>query len=276
MNQGEQHFEPFGCPDKRQSAGFISACGVAFIVSVAATVYFCRSMCCEMEMPGGWRMSMMWMRMPGQTWAASAASFLLMWLAMMVAMMLPSAMPMLLTYRRSLVDRGVVHLGVPVMLATCGYFLVWLAIGAIVYATGAAFASAAMHSTEFSHSVPFLSGVALAIAGCFQFAPWKTDGLRQCRCQQICDLSQAGGTARTAWRHGLRQGAYCAVCCASLMMALLVLGTMNLGVMILVTAAITMEKLVAKPESLVRISGIAVLITGGVIIARALISIHSP
>ena len=60
------------------------------------------------------------------------------------------------------------------------------------------------------------------------------------------------------------------------MMALLVLGTMNLGVMILVTAAITMEKLVAKPESLVRISGIAVLITGGVIIARALISIHGP
>ena len=50
-----------------------------------------------MEMPGGWRMSMMWMRMPAQTWAASAASFLLMWLAMMVAMMLPSAMPMMLT-----------------------------------------------------------------------------------------------------------------------------------------------------------------------------------
>jgi predicted metal-binding membrane protein len=97
VNQGEQHFEPVGCPDKRQSARFISACGVAFIVSVAATVYFCRSMCCEMEMPGGWRMSMMWMRMPAQTWAASAASFLLMWLAMMVAMMLPSAMPMMLT-----------------------------------------------------------------------------------------------------------------------------------------------------------------------------------
>ena len=59
------------------------------------------------------------------------------------------------------------------------------------------------------------------------------------------------------------------------MVTLLVLGTMNLGVMILVTAAITMEKLMPKPESLVRGSGIAVLIMGGVIIARALISIHS-
>ncbi len=45
-----------------------------------------------MEMPGGWTMSMMWMRMPGQTWFASALSFLFMWLAMMVALMLPSAL----------------------------------------------------------------------------------------------------------------------------------------------------------------------------------------
>jgi predicted metal-binding membrane protein len=262
-------------PDKRQSAGFIFASGVAFIVSAAATVYFCRSMCCETEMPGGWRMSMMWMRMPSQTWAASAASFLLMWLAMMVAMMLPSTMSMLLSYQRSLVDRGVVYVGVPVMLTTCGYFLVWLAIGGIVYAAGAAFASETVRSTEFSRSVPFLSGAALVIAGCFQFTPWKTESLRQCRCQQICALLQAGGIPRMAWRHGIRQGAYCAVCCAAPMMALLVLGTMNLGVMILVTAVITMEKLMPKPEFLVRISGIAALITGGVMIARALISIHS-
>ena len=38
----------------RQSAVFLFACGVAFVASVAATVCFCRSMCCEMEMPGGW------------------------------------------------------------------------------------------------------------------------------------------------------------------------------------------------------------------------------
>jgi predicted metal-binding membrane protein len=49
-----------------------------------------------MEMPGGWTMSMMWMRMPGQTWFASALSFQSMWLAMMVTMMMPSALPMFL------------------------------------------------------------------------------------------------------------------------------------------------------------------------------------
>ena len=46
-------------------------------------------------MPGGWSMSMAWMRMPGQTWPGAAASFLAMWAVMMVAMMLPSLVPML-------------------------------------------------------------------------------------------------------------------------------------------------------------------------------------
>ena len=44
-------------------------------------------------MPGGWTMSMVWMRMPGQTWPGAAASFLGMWVVMMVAMMLPSLAP---------------------------------------------------------------------------------------------------------------------------------------------------------------------------------------
>src|ERR1017187_10137520 len=73
--------------------GFIMVCALAFVASIVATIYFCRTMSGGMGMPGGWTMSMMWMRMPGQTWTISAAMFLLMWLAMMVAMMLPSALP---------------------------------------------------------------------------------------------------------------------------------------------------------------------------------------
>jgi predicted metal-binding membrane protein len=68
-------------------------------------------MCCEMEMLGGWTMPMMWMRMPGQIWAASATSFLLMWLAIMVAMMMPPALPMLLNTRRSLAETKVAWVG---------------------------------------------------------------------------------------------------------------------------------------------------------------------
>src|SRR5262245_49112493 len=131
------------------SAEFIAACVVAFVAGVSATTYFCHSMCCEKEMPGGWSMSMMWMRTPGQTWAASATSFQLMWLAMMVAMMLPSALPMFLNTKRAPVSLSV--------MAT-GYFAIWLAAGMGIYGLGVAFAAAAMRLEILSRAVPVLSG----------------------------------------------------------------------------------------------------------------------
>src|SRR5437016_11190232 len=63
-----------------------------FAASAAVTIVWCASMSAmgEMPMPGGWTMSMAWMRMPGQTWPGAAASFLGMWVVVMVTMMLPS------------------------------------------------------------------------------------------------------------------------------------------------------------------------------------------
>src|ERR1043166_1760566 len=126
-------------------AGFIAVCVLAFVAGGSATAYFCRSMCCEMEMPGGWTMSMMWMRMPGQTWFASAIGFLFMWLAMMVAMMMPSALPTFLKTRRPWAS---------LCSMTSGYFVVWLANGVGIYALGVAFAAAAMRWETFSRIVP--------------------------------------------------------------------------------------------------------------------------
>ena len=54
---------------------------------------------------------MAWMRMPGQTWSAAAASFLGMWVVMMVAMMLPSLVPMLWRYRQAVGRTGETRLG---------------------------------------------------------------------------------------------------------------------------------------------------------------------
>src|SRR5262245_41068931 len=124
---------------------FIAACVVAFVAGSSATIYFCRSMCCEMDMPGGWTMSMMWMPMPGQTWAASATSFQLMWLAMMVTMMLPSALPMFLNTKRAPGSLSVMAIG---------YFAVWLGAGVGIYALGVAFAAAATRWESFSRAVP--------------------------------------------------------------------------------------------------------------------------
>src|SRR3954465_6333113 len=92
-----------------------------------------------MPMPGGWTMSMAWMRMPGQTWAGAAASFLGMWIMMMVAMMLPSLVPMLWRYRQAV--GGSRRLGSLTAVVGLGYFFVWTAFGMAVFPLGVALAA---------------------------------------------------------------------------------------------------------------------------------------
>src|SRR5438477_11738248 len=95
-----EHKNPAGNDGVRYSAKFIAVCVLAFAAGALATAYFHRSMGYKMAMPGGWKMSMMWMRMPGETWFISGISFLLMWLAMMIAMMMPGTLPMFIKTRR--------------------------------------------------------------------------------------------------------------------------------------------------------------------------------
>src|SRR5437667_4843048 len=89
--------------ERASQQAFLGVSALIFAASAAATIVWCASMSAmgEMPMPGGWRMSMAWMRMPGQTWPGAAASFLGMWVVMMVAMMLPSLVPMLWRYRQA-------------------------------------------------------------------------------------------------------------------------------------------------------------------------------
>src|SRR5450755_3694477 len=141
------------------SAEFIVVCALAFAASVAGTVYFCRSMSGRMEMPGGWTMSMTWMRMPGQPWTASASMFLLMWLTMMVAMMLPSLVPMLLRYRNAVDGGGETRLGPLTTLVTAGYFFVWTVFGVAVFATVTALAAVVMERPALARAVPIAVGV---------------------------------------------------------------------------------------------------------------------
>ena len=206
-----------------------------------------------MKMPGGWTMSMMWMRMPGRTWFESALSFQLMWLAMMIAMMLPSALPTFLKQKRT-----------PTSLSgiATGYFAVWLAVGVGIYALGVAFAAAAMRWETFSRIVPALSGAALVAAGAFQFTRWKKTGLFGCRSPFGC----IGACAKreTNVRLGCKQGAACCLCCAAPTLMLVVLGMMNPLVIIGVAIVIAAEKLLPYPEIIARLAGVAA-ITAGVI-----------
>src|SRR5436190_18719032 len=161
-----QHSDSAGGDEVSPPVGFIAVCVLAFAASVSASIYFCRSMCCEMEMPGGWTMSMMWTRMRGQTWFASALGFQVMWLAMMVAMMLPSALPTFLKTRRPWAS---------LCYMASGYFAIWLAAGVGIYAFGGAFVTVAMRWELFSRAVPWLLWASLSAAGAIQFHALEND-----------------------------------------------------------------------------------------------------
>jgi predicted metal-binding membrane protein len=230
---------------------FIAICVLAFGASVAATAYFCTSMCSEIEMPGGWTMSMMWMPMDGQSWFASATSFLVMWLTMMVAMMMPSALPTFLRVRRQWASLACI---------ASGYFAIWLAAGVGIYALGAAFATVAMRSEFFSRAVPWLFGASLIAAGTIQFTRWKMTHLLRCRSPSGCGISCL--KHESSFQLGCKQGVACCLCCAGPMTIQLALGIMNPLVMIVVTLIIAAEKLLRRPEVIAWIVGLSAIVAG--------------
>src|ERR1035438_7749403 len=116
-------------------------------------------------MPGGWTMSMMWMRMPGHTWTEATASFLAMWVVMMVAMMLPSLVPMLWGYRQAVFKTKETRLGPLTALVSLGYFFMWTLIGLALFPLGVALAASEMELPAMARAAPAAVGVVILIAG---------------------------------------------------------------------------------------------------------------
>ena len=179
---------------------FVGVSALLFAASAAVTIAWCESMSAMggMPMPGGWTMSMAWMRMPGQTWPGAAASFLGMWVVMMVAMMLPSLVPMLSRYRQAVGRTGEARLGWLTALVGVGYFFVWTAIGLAAFPLGVALATVEMQLPALARAVPIAVGGVVLIAGALQFS--CVEGASTC-------LLSGGARARpcvaSRRRHGL-------------------------------------------------------------------------
>src|SRR5262249_52840668 len=159
--------------------------------------------------------------MPGQTWPVAAASFLGMWVVMMVPMMLPSLIPMLRRYRQTVVMTGARHLGLPTALVGIGYFSVWTVFGVAVFPLRAALIAIEMQQPAVARAVPIAAGVVVLIAGGLQFTAWKARQLACCR-GPVLHGHTLRADAATAWRHGVRRGVDCSRCCANLIAVLLV------------------------------------------------------
>ena len=241
-----------------------------FAVSALVTVLWCNSMSAmgEMRMPGDWTMSMAWMRMPGQSWPGAMASFVGMWVVMMVAMMMPSHVPMLLRYRKAAGMTSTSHAGLLTALVSIGYFSVWTGVGCVVYPLGVALAAVEMRSYALARAVPIAVGVVVLLAGAFQFTSWKMRYLVCCR--EVSDHGlRLAANAAGSWRHGIRLGFRCLFACANLTAMLLAVGVMDLRVMGIVTIAITAERLVLAGEGAARAAGFVAAGAGLILIAQA-------
>jgi len=258
---------------------WISSVGaLLFAVSTAVTIVWCGSMSATggMEMPGGWTMSMAWMRMPGQTWLDAGATFLGMWTVMMVAMMWPSLMPMLWRYRKTALGRNEVstrkQLDSLTALVSGGYFFVWVLIGIAAFPLGIAVAEIEMRYATVARAVPMTAGVLVMLAGALQFTAWKARQLECCRKARGCGLDLPI-SATSAWRHGVQLGLQCAACCGTLMSVLLVIGMMDLRAMAAVTAAITLERLAPAGQRVAHAIGVVILGAGLFMIGQALLDL---
>ena len=259
----------------------LAVSSLVFAASTTLTIVWCASMSAMggMRMPGGWTMSMAWMRMPEQTWAGAAASLLGMWVVMMVAMMLPSLVPPLLRYREAVTSAAETRLGLLTALVGMGYFCLWTLFGMVALPLGFALAEAEMHYPALSRAVPTALGVIVLIAGASQFTAWKAHHLACCRGSSAFarghsrelrrDRGGGQADAGTAWRHGMRLGLHCSCCSAGLTTILLVMGVMDLRVMAVVATAITAERLAPAGERVARAIGVMVLGAGILLLARA-------
>ncbi|MFH9061528.1 DUF2182 domain-containing protein [Streptomyces coeruleorubidus] len=185
--------------------------------------------------------------------------FLLLWVTMMAAMMLPSMAPVAITWVRGIgrqssgwtrAARTAEFLG--------GYLLVWTAFGALAYA-GLAFTGDLV--ADHPAAGRWIGFTAFLLAGLYQLGPLKYVCLRHCRAPMSHLMRYAGFRAPARdLRVGVHHGAYCVGCCAGLMVVLIPLGVMNVATMGGLALVIFVEKLWSRGPLLARVVGLAFLV----------------
>lgn len=217
------------------------------------------------------RMDQAAMWMMETTWDAKYLVLIfLMWSAMMVAMMLPSALPTILLFRRATRNDPGIRAPARRMLAfAAGYVVVWAGFSVAASLLQWGLAEAALLSPMMVSASPWLGGVILIVAGAYQWTPLKYACLRHCRSPLAFFVEHWRPGMPGALRLGLRHGLYCVGCCWALMLLLFVGGVMSLLWIAGITAFVLLEKLAPYGAQGGRLSGIALVLAGAWVLVSA-------
>jgi len=196
-------------------------------------------------------------------------SMFLMWTVMMVAMMVPTAAPMILIFanvnrRRQEQEQPYV----PTAVFLSGYLLVWTCFSIIAALAQWGLHEAALLSPMMVSTSPMFGGISLLAAGIFQWTPLKHACLRHCRSPLSFLMTDWHEGYRGAFNMGLKHGSYCTGCCWFLMALLFVAGVMNLLWVATITAFVLVEKAVSRGDLVSRIAGVALCIAGLVMLVQ--------
>jgi len=186
-----------------------------------------------------------------------------MWAVMMVAMMVPSATPMVLlfaaTERKRREERSPVGI---TALFLVGYLLVWSAYSAGATVLQWGLHSAALLSPMMVSTSEVLGGALLVGAGVFQLTPLKEACLRHCRTPLHFFMGEWRDGPRGALVMGMKHGSYCVGCCWILMALLFVAGVMNLLWVAAITILVLVERIAPRGDVIGRAAGVLFIVAG--------------
>jgi len=179
------------------------------------------------------------------TWGASGFALVaLMWVAMVLAMMLPSAAPMILTYAQiaETAARKGEHIASPLAIAA-GYSVVWLGFALIVTFAQFGLTRADLLDAGAASASVLFSGAIFIGAGLYQFSALKHACLTQCRQPFSVFFAHWEPNPGGVFRLGLKQGFYCLGCCWAMMLVMFAVGVMNVIWMAALGIIMTLEKI---------------------------------
>ena len=233
--------------------------GSLTVVIALAWIYLARTAASMSAMD----MADMAMPMASRWTGADVGLLFVMWAVMMVAMMTPSAAPMVLTFlvvnrRRSAAGRPVVSSGVFFL----GYVVVWTVFSIVATAAQWWMHEVAVLSPGMALVTPAASGVMLLAAGIFQWTPLKRTCLSHCRSPLAFVMGDWREGTAGAFRMGLHHGIYCVGCCWVLMALLFVGGAMNLVWIAALSFLVLVEKLIPAGRWLGRGVGVVLIAWG--------------
>lgn len=218
---------------------------------------------------GGMPVLMAMPRMHAWT-ALDLALMALMWMAMMLAMMSPAALPLALLYLQLLRRRP--GGGRPVLagfLLAAGYLASWLGFSVLATLAQWALHDSALLIGSMGVVVPWLGGAILVASGLYQFTPWKHACLSHCRSPvQFLTREWRPGPSG-AFRMGLLHGLYCVGCCWLAMAVLFVGGIMNLVWIAILAGWVLLERLLPAGDRLSRLVGLGLIAWGVWILAES-------